>query len=290
MLVIYPEYEDALDSDLANTPHHQCPSFPGPTRPRASAQRNHAKTYHRGADRCKDLQIKVFRFDLTQKLPDVGPKLYLVLPYDGHNKRQSSGQASPAIAKPPQAPEDSLPDSLPDSLQERSLALVDEVITALERDGRLLGAASGGGGSSQEAFRTLMSGRLEALIRECMSEGRKRARWADHVYAPAYVRQTLDQIRQCIEDHGRLPWMRSQDEVEATGVDPAGDLPDLLESVENMFLLVFDLHDSLAALRAGSCGDARNGSDAGLGGQLDPASAEFLRHILIYAKAAPRAR
>jgi hypothetical protein len=279
MFIVDPDYEDAGDSNEVDTAPR--PIFPGPGRARESAQKRAIKTYHRGASNCKGLMIKPFRFELTQKPPSAGPWLCLVLPYDGENKRQASGQARPAaMANHPQTSED----SLPDSLRERSLALVEEVIAVLERDGRLLGGASGGGGSNREAFRSLMTERFEALIRGCMSEGRKKAKWADHVYTPAYIRKTLDQIRQCIKDHGKLPWMRSQAEVEETGVDPAGDLADLLEAVENMFLLVFDLHDSLVALR----GDVGDGGDAG--GQFDKASSEFLRHILIYAKAAPRAR
>jgi hypothetical protein len=105
--------------------------------------------------------------------------------------------------------------------------------------------------------------------------------WSDHVFAPNYVRLTLDQIRQHIDANGFLPWMRSEDEVATTGVDPAGDLADLLETVENLFLVVFELYDSLHA-RDGGLGDAE--------GQLDAASAEFLQRLLLYAKAVPPAR
>lgn len=272
-------------------PQGDRPSFPGPTRVLNSAQESQERVFYRGSCNCQGYSIKPWRFELTSTAGNEKvPWLCLVLPFESTGKRpQKNG---PGSAAQQLSPIEFLASdyNLPDNVRKKCQELVDEIIFARDSQGTegACAAAGGGGGGDgglpHDQLRAQLIERLEKVIRECLSPGRKRGRWADHVFSPSYARFTLEQVRQWVSRCGHLPWMRSEEEVAATGLDMAADFVDLLETVENAFLAIFDLRASLSELQAGTAAERERE------GQLGSASEEFVRYLLIYAKAVPRAR
>ena len=168
MFIVDPDLELEENLNSSGGRGLERPSFPGPTRVRESARKRNDKIFYRGADNCKEHGIKPWRYEFTE-IPTNADRarcwLCLVLPFDADNKRKKGGKSPPA--QQPSIP--SAAGDLPEGLRGKSRALVDEIVETLDRDGRLRGATSRG-----DEFRAEMNQRLEKLIGDCLSEGRKK--------------------------------------------------------------------------------------------------------------------
>ena len=65
---------------------------------------------------------------------------------------------------------------------------------------------------------------------------------ADHVFTEDYARLELAQVYEHIDEFGHLPWIRSERQVQETGIDVLGNTVNLLESIENLYLRMRDMN------------------------------------------------
>mmetsp|Transcript_2493 Transcript_2493/g.4006 ORF Transcript_2493/g.4006 Transcript_2493/m.4006 type:complete len:540 (-) Transcript_2493:2101-3720(-) len=186
----------------------------------------------------KHQKIKVWTFELfSSNEPNLKEwpglpsefKVHLVVP---HNVDSTKGKRKSAVHEDEANFESQFPDC-----QEAMEQIVEHLVQKAKPEDRLTVP------EKEEEFRKWAYAELEKKVMSIHNEVRsKKRKWADYVFDPGYQRFALEEVRKFVLENRHLPMMRSEAEVERTGINLEHDFVDLLSAVENIYLYLFESH------------------------------------------------
>ena len=190
--------------------------------------------------------VKAWKYEMVkEKQDDTSVYVCLFVPYSSEeeeagaaNVESQGGTELPARGAPPargaqvrnaRAAQKDVPPRLKEACQD----LVQRAVQEARDQGKLTD-----GDHQQKQYEKSLNQALLKILERFVGD-KASPRWADEVFTARYVRLEWKEVLEHIDEYGKLPWIRSEKEVQKSGIQE-DDVVSILEAVENLFLYFRD--------------------------------------------------